>query len=106
MCASEKRNIHSVCKRNTVVHGESKYGYLCNLHKNEYFCECYNNTSVKNICVSIQIHINAVVPVYLAMFSSSNGYLVSLCISAGMMSFSCSLRHIRLLSASCTQRKL
>lgn len=39
-------------------------------------------------------------PVFLAMFSSSSGYLVSLCISIGMMSFSCSLRHWGLLSAS------
>lgn len=40
-------------------------------------------------------------PVFLAMFSSSSGYLVSLCISMGMMSLSCSLRHCGLLSASC-----
>lgn len=40
-------------------------------------------------------------PVFLAMFSSRSGYLVSLCISMGMMSFSCSLRHCGLLSASC-----
>lgn len=35
------------------------------------------------------------------MLSISKGYLVNLCISAGMMSFSCSRRHRRLLSASC-----
>lgn len=34
------------------------------------------------------------------MFSNSSGYLVSLCISVGMMSLSCSLRHWGLLSAS------
>lgn len=39
-------------------------------------------------------------PVFLAMLSSSSGYFVSLCISIGMMSFSCSLRHWGLLSAS------
>ncbi len=41
------------------------------------------------------------IPVYLAMLSISKGYLVNLCISAGMMSFSCNRRHSRLLSASC-----
>ncbi len=41
------------------------------------------------------------VPVYLAMFSSRRGYFVSLCVSTGIMSFSCSLRQCRLLSASC-----
>ena len=40
------------------------------------------------------------IPVYLAMLSSRSGYLVTLCISTGMMSLSCSLRHRRLLSAS------
>lgn len=39
-------------------------------------------------------------PVFFAIFSSSSGYLVSLCISMGMMSLSCSLRHWGLLSAS------
>lgn len=40
-------------------------------------------------------------PVYLAMLSSSKGYLVRRCISTGMISLSCSRRHSRLLSASC-----
>lgn len=39
-------------------------------------------------------------PVYLAMLSSSSGYLVNLSISTGMMSFSCSRRHRRFLSAA------
>ncbi len=39
-------------------------------------------------------------PVFLAMFSNRRGYLVSLCISMGIISFSCSLRHCGLLSAS------
>lgn len=40
------------------------------------------------------------IPVYLAILSSKSGYLVTLCISTGMMSLSWSLRHRRLLSAS------
>lgn len=39
-------------------------------------------------------------PVYLAMLSSSSGYFVNLSISTGMMSFSCSRRHRRFLSAA------
>lgn len=41
----------------------------------------------------------------LAMFSSSRGYLVSRCISVGMMSLSCSRRHCGLLSASWTSTR-
>lgn len=47
-----------------------------------------------------RLHTCAVLPVYLAMLSRSSGYLVTLCISTGMMSLSCSRRHRRLLSAS------
>jgi hypothetical protein len=39
-------------------------------------------------------------PVYLANLSRSRGYLVSRCISMGMISFSCKRRHRRLLWAS------
>lgn len=46
------------------------------------------------------LKIVTITPVFLAMFSSNSGYLVSLCISIGMMSLSCSLRHWGLLSAS------
>jgi len=39
-------------------------------------------------------------PVSFAILASRRGYLVSLCISMGMISFNCSLRHCGLLSAS------
>lgn len=48
----------------------------------------------------------ATAPVYLAMLSSSRGYLVRRCISTGMISLSCSRRHSRLLSASCKATKI
>lgn len=40
------------------------------------------------------------VPVYFAILSNRRGYLVSLCIWVGMISFSCRRRHSGLLSAS------
>ncbi len=65
----------------------------CSTHANRYFCD-----QLWQVCWKKE---ETAVPVYLAMFSSRRGYFVSLCVSTGIMSFSCSLRQCRLLSASC-----
>lgn len=59
--------------------------------------ECWEKFVV--LLLSCWISTNAA-PVYLAMLSKRRGYLVSLCIWVGMMSFSCRRRHRGLLSAS------